>query len=522
MEGFIYVGSQESDDPQSGKMFRLFLVVEGQGVRLKLEGAVRADPQTGQLTTTFVNNPQLPFEELEVRLYGGSQAALANPASCGPKTSEIRVTSWSGKTVDSESSFDIDCSPGLGSFDPSFEAGTVTPTAGAFSPFALRIGKPDGQSDLDGLSMRLPQGLLANLKGNVGSQVGTVRAFAGSGSSPFMLSGRVFLEGAYGDAPFSLRAVVPAVAGPFNLGEVVVRQKVYVDPDDASVSVVSDALPTIVKGVPVRLQRLEVDVDKPGFVVNPTSCAAKKVEGTLGAVTGQSAAVTNRFQVGDCASLAFKPKLRMRLTGRKQTRTGGHPALRTVVSQAKGQANIGRAQVALPKSIALDAVNSYDPKLVCDYDQALKADCPTSTVIGKAAAQTPLLDRPLTGSVHLVQGIKFGKSGNRIRTTPALLVKLRGQVAIDLRAKTTVKNNRLVTTFAAVPDAPVSKFDLTINGGRKGILVVTRTVKSKLDLCTARQTASVQTDGHNGKTADYPVRVKTPCKTSARKTRRKR
>ena len=201
----------------------------------------------------------------------------------------------------------------------------------------------------------------------------------------------------------------------------------------------------------------------------------------------------------------------MRMAGKRQTRTGGHPALRAVLTQGSNQSNVARARVTLPKSIALDAQNSYDPKLVCDYDKSLKADCPQSSVIGKATAQTPLLDRPLTGNVHLVQGIKFGPSGNRIRTTPSLLVKLRGQVAIDLRARTTVKRNRLTTTFPAVPDARVSKFSMRIHGGNKGILVVTRTRRSKIDLCNAKQTANADIDGHNGNSARFAAGVKTPC-----------
>ena len=513
LEGGLYVRTQASDDPESGDLFRVGLVVENaeRGVLVKLGGNLIVDEDTGRMRAVFRDNPQMPVSDIEVSLKSGPRAPLATPVGCGLQTARAELTSWSGRSVDRAPGFPVDCTPGLGGFAPSFKAGATRAAAGSAAPFALGIVKPDGNAALNGLRMELPQGLLANLKGNVGSQIGSVKAYAGPGSSPFMLPGKVFLEGRYGDAPFSLRAVVPAKAGPFDLGEVVVRQRIYVDPEDAHVTVVSDPLPTIVKGVPVRLQRLDVDVDKEGFMVNPTSCVGKEIKATLSAAGGQSAPVTNRFRVSDCSELGFAPRVAMRVKGKRQLKTGGHPALRAVVTQANGQANIGRAQVTLPRSIVLDAVNSFDPKLVCDYDRALKADCPESSVIGRAVARTPLLNRPLAGGVHLVQGIKFGPTGNRIRTTPSLLVKLRGEVAIDLRAKTTVKDDRLVTTFANVPDAPVSKFSMTVAGGKKGILVVTRTRRAKIDLCKSRQIANVDTTGHNGKKAAFATRVKTPC-----------
>jgi hypothetical protein len=263
-----------------------------------------------------------------------------------------------------------------------------------------------------------------------------------------------------------------------------------------------------------------VTVDRPGFMLAPTSCAVKRIGSTVTSTGGLSASPSARFQVGECSALGFTPKLAMRATGAKQTRTGGHPGLRSVLTQGKGQAGIGKAAITLPKSIVLDPNNSTDPKLVCGYDQALKADCPASSIIGKATAVTPVLHKPLSGNVHLVQGIRFGPSGNRIRTTPSLLVKLRGDVAINLRAKTSVKNNRLVTTFPNVPDAPVSKFNLDINGGNKGILVVTRTAKAKLNLCNNKQITNIALAGHNGKNANYPTAIKTPCAKTAKKSKR--
>lgn len=541
VEGGVFIRSQNSMDPGSGEMFRLALVVKDveRGVNVKLPGSVKADPATGRLVTTFDENPQLPVERIELSLKGGPRAPLAMPSSCGVKTTEIELTSWAGHVVDSESSFTIPCPAGQ-RFAPDFDAGSVNPTGGAFSPFVVLIDRREGDQFLSGVRVDMPKGLVAKLKGvqlcpdqvagdgtpgvcPEGSRIGTATVGAGSGS-PFRLQGPVYLTGPYRGAPYGLSVQVAAKAGPFDLGMVKVRNALHVDPVTARVSVVSDALPQVVKGVPVRLRTIDVNVDRPRFAINPTSCSQKQIDATLTSVNGAVSKHSKRFQVGDCRSLAFKPKLAMRLSGRKQTRTGGHPGLKAVVSQKRGQANIARAKVTLPSSIALDAANSYDPKLVCDYDRALRADCPASSVIGRANAVTPLLNRPLAGDVHLVQGIKLGKRGNRIRTLPTLLVKLRGEVAIDLRAKTSTekKTNRLVTTFPTVPDAPVSKFAISINGGSKGILVVTRTAKRRLNLCTAKQIASVETDGHNGRRADFATTVKTPCATKPKRANAKR
>ena len=524
--GKLFVRSQASDDPASGEMFRLALVVDSEerGVRVKLAGRLVVDPVSGRITAVFANNPQVPVESIRLSLKSGPRAPLATPASCGQKTVEAELSSWSGKTRQLAPSFGVDCAPGLGGFDPSMAAGVVSPSGGAFSPFTAALSKPDGDADLTGLRMELPTGLLAKLKGNLGSQVGTVRTFAGPGTNPLLLPGKVFLEGAYGDAPYSLRVVVPAKAGPFDLGEVVVRQKVYVDRDTAQVSVVSDPFPTVVKGVPVRLQRVEVDVDKPGFIVNPTSCEATKIEATLSSAVGQSVPITNRFQVGDCANLSFTPKLALRLTGAKQTRTGRHPGVRATVRQpASGGAGIAQAKVTLPKSLALDPDNA---QALCEFDDGTRPDlenhCPKGSVIGKARAVSALLDRPLTGKVFFVKNVeKNPRTGALIRKLPMLVVALRGQIAINLQGKSsTSKDGRLVNTFAKVPDAPVTRFNLNIGGGTNGILAVTRTRRSKIDLCTSPRghRAQVDMDGHNAKQANFATRVKTPCAKTAKRT----
>jgi hypothetical protein len=344
-----------------------------------------------------------------------------------------------------------------------------------------------------------------------------------------MLPGTVTFEGAYGDAPYSLRVVVPAKAGPFDLGDVVVRQKVYVDPVTAEVSVVSDPVPTIVKGVPARMQRLDVTVDKPGFMINPTSCEAKEITGTLGSVAGQTAAVRSRFQVGECAKLPFKPKLAIRLIGRKQVTTGKHPGVRAQANQTGvGEAGIRKAVVRLPKSLALDPENA---QALCEFEDGTKPDlenhCPQGSIVGRARVSTPLLERDLVGNVYFVKNVrKDAKTGNTIRTLPMIMVALRGEIAINLKGESsTTKAGKLVNTFNNVPDAPITKFNLNIKGGKNGILAVTRTRKAKINVCASRQIVEADMNGQNGRVRDFNVRLKTPCtkrQTKAAKRKAKR
>jgi hypothetical protein len=540
-----------------GSLIALYIVAEGSGVRVKIPGRVDADPVTGRLTARFDNNPQLPFSHLRVRVDGGENASLATPTACGLYGNETEIASWSGATRDLTSSLVVDAGCGPRGFSPSFLAGSENPVAGGSSPFSLSIGREDRTEELSTIeSVKLPKGLLGYVSKvslcsdaaadagtcGEGSRIGHVQATAGPGGAPLAVPQQgkaptsVSLAGPYKGAPYSLSVVVPAQAGPFDLGRVVVRSPLHLDRRTAQLSTgidvsrvfdrngtvtqtISGAMPTIVEGIPLRIRDLRVIVDREGFTVNPTSCAPASVDAMLKSVTGQSAAVGSRFQVGECAALAFTPRLGMRLTGKGRTRTGAHPGLTASLRQSKGQANIAKARVTLPKSVVLDPNNSTDPALVCDYDKGLAADCPASSIVGEATARTPLLAKPLTGDVHLVQGIRFGPTGNRIRTTPSLLVKLRGEVEIDLRGQTTVRNNRLVTTFGQVPDAPVSRFDIKINGGAKGILVITRTRKAKINLCAkpSSHSAGVALNGQNGKRAGFATKVKTPCKTKAAK-----
>jgi len=301
------------------------------------------------------------------------------------------------------------------------------------------------------------------------------------------------------------------VAGPYDLGTVVIRQQLQINPSTAQATVVSDPFPTILQGIPLQIKSVSVTMNRPDFTVNPTSCDVMAVTGTPTSTGGMSAPESSRFQVGGCAALPFSPKLKMVLSGKGKTKSGDHPTLTSTLTQTGGQANISKVRVALPLNFALDPNNSQH---VCSYQiaQAVTtgpADCPASTLIGHATAITPLLSKPLTGPVYLVQGIRMSH-GVQIHTLPSLLIPLRGQIALDLRAQTSVSGGKLVTTFPTIPDAAVSKFTLTINGGKKGILVITGRGRN---ICTGPQITDATLTAQSGKATNPNIKMSTPCKT---------
>ncbi len=534
LEGSIYL--RQSSPPN----FRLLLAASGDGVNLKLAGDAIADPATGQVRTTFDQNPQLPFSELRLQFNGGPRAPLVNPPTCGTFLTGSLFAAWSSPftpdaALDSPLTIDQGCGQ-AGGFSPSLDAGVVNPVAGGSSAFTLTLSRESGQN-VSGLDVILPPGLLAKLAGvplcpdaqaaagdcGTASQIGHATVAVGPGSSPLYIPqpGKaptaVYLAGPYKGAPFSLVIKVPAQAGPFDLGTVTVRAALYIDPTDARVTVKSDPLPQILDGIPLEYRKINVTIDRAGFIQSPTSCNPMQVTADVngaplgGPVSvnsagagfttarGLSARVSNRFQVGGCQELGFSPRLEMRLSGRGRTRSGDHPALTATLTQGLGQAHLRSARVALPLSLALDPGNSQH---VCPYAVAQAVHggpvgCPADTVVGEARAVTPLLDHPLAGRVYLVQGVRFNRQHQAIRTLPSLLVALRGQIALDLRAQSAVDGaGRLVTTFGSIPDAAVSKFTLTINGGPRGILVITGTGES---ICTAAQTALVRLGAQSGK-----------------------
>lgn len=525
LDGHIYLRR-----PLPGNLFRIVLVADGFGVHLKIPGEVHADPVTGQLTATFANTPQVPFSKLTLDFDGGPHAALVNPASCGTYTTHAQLTPWSSsEAVPVDSSFTINQNCGReGNFQPGFTAGTANPRAGAHTPFHLRITRDSGPA-VSTVDTTLPLGALANIRdvprcaearaavGTCGpeSQVGRTTVAAGAGSDPVFLpqAGKaptaVYLAGPYKGAPFSLSIVVPAQAGPFDLGTVVVRAGLYVDPVTAQVTVKADPLPTILEGIPLNVRDIRVDIDRPGFTFNPTNCDPQAVTGTITSAAGQAVPVSSPFQVVDCDQLDLSPDLDLTLSGKGQTRDGKHPAVQATLTQPRGQSNLKKVEVTLPPSLALDPENSQSDSL-CEFVDGRKTipECPASSIVGSVVARTPILDQPLTGPVYFIKNVRIDrKSGRQIRTLPTLATVLRGEgVTLVLRATSSVNDDdQLVSTFDNIPDAPVSSFKLNINGGKKGILVI-----SDADICKSTQKLDQVTDGQNGETREDTVTIATP------------
>jgi hypothetical protein len=521
LKGSMYLGTQLSNDPRSGQMVRLFLVAEGSGVTIKLPGSVVVDPETGQLTASFKNNPQLPFSDLSVDFTGGPRAPLTTPAACGTYTTQAEVTSYAGgPPVKSASAFVIDENCDGGSrFTPSLEAGTTNPVGGKSSSFVLTVKREDGQQNLAAIGVTLPQGLLAKLAGvpvcgdaeaasgscAEASKIGSATVAAGDGSAPLWVPqpGKaptgVYLAGPHKGAPYSIVTKVPAQAGPFDLGTVVVRSALQVDPTTTQVSAVSDPLPQIVSGVPVSYRTVNLNIDRSQFMVNPTSCEPTQVTSSLRSAGGATASPSDRFQVADCGALAFGPKLALQMKGAlKRT---GHPALTATLTQPAGEnANIAATTVTLPKSFFIDQGHVDNP---CTRVQFNANACPPKSVLGTAVAYTPLLDKPLEGPVY------FRSNGGE-RQLPDLVADLNGQIHVTLvgfiDSKKVGKETSLVRTrFASVPDAPVSKFVLKLKGGKRGL------IQNSADLCRVRPKAEVRMAGQNGKTHDFKQPISVRC-----------
>ena len=527
--GRVYVGAPAGDDPASGKMYRLFLVAEGAGVSIRLAGALVPDAATGQVTATFADNPQLPFDDLRLTLQGGARAPLVTSGACGTGATRVALTGWNGAKATSDATMPVDqgCDR-AGRFEPTLSAGFTSAAAGTSSPFVFDLARPDGQQDVGRLDVALPAGVLAQV-GRVplcpdaaaatggcpaASQVGRATVASGAGSAPLTVpqAGRapsaVYLAGSYKGAPYSLAIVVPAQAGPYDLGTVVVRAALNVDPVDAHVTVSSDPLPTILKGVPLRLQRIHVAIDRPGFMVAPTSCAPLEAFGRVTSAAGRVAEVRSPLQMSGCPSLAFAPSLKLALSGKGQTGDGKHPALDATLKMPAGNANLRRVAVALPLALALDPDNAQSDSL-CEFAPGSRTlpECPEGSIVGTASATTPLLSAPLTGPVYFIKNVRTDpKSKRQIRTLPKLAIVLRGSgITLVLRATSSVVDEQLVATFDPIPDAPIDAFTLHLDGGKKGILVV-----SSADICSATQVAEQAATAQNGKVAQRSIALATP------------
>jgi hypothetical protein len=540
VKGAVYLARQ-GENP-FGSLLAIYLAVDDPktGIVVKLAGKVEPDPLTGQLRTTFSDNPQLPFEDFDLDFSGGPAATLTTPPTCGTYTTTSDFTPWSSpERADAfhSDAFSVTSAPGGGPCatsesqlpnSPSFEAGSAGTLAGSFAPFVMRLSRENGTQRFGSLDVTLPPGLSAKLAGvsecseaqiaqaqarskpgegaleqsspscPASSEIGTVTAGAGSGA-PLYVQGRAYLAGPYKGAPLSLAIITPAIAGPFDLGVVVVRAALNVDPQSAQVTVRSDPLPTILQGIPLDIRSVTVNADRPEFSLNPTSCEEMAVSGEEISTTGQAAPLRNRFQVGGCRGLGYSPKLSLSMKG--ATRRSGHPALKAVLTQPAGQANSRRVSVILPPTEFIDQAHISNP---CTRAQFSEGKCPPSSVLGSARVFTPLLEKPLEGPVY------FRSNGGE-RALPDVVADLRGQIHVvlvgfvDSVHRKGSESSRVRTTFAAVPDAPVSKAIFQLKGGKKGLLV------NSANICKVPNAAAVEMTAQSGRTNDTSQRIATGC-----------
>jgi hypothetical protein len=527
IEGGVYVLKPHPGDltPGGEGTFRFLVALESprNGVDFKLPATATADPRTGQLTIVFTETPQIPLTRITISLKKGPRAPLVTPVSCGTyeTTSELVPFSSPG-TPDAHPSarFEVESGPGdrpcpasARPFAPVLEgAGTVSDRAGAESPLTFKLSRPDGDQELDVLSIKLPPGLSAKLAGltrcsdhalaaaerrsgaaeqadpscPASSRIGTVVAGAGPGAEPFYARGTAYLAGPRGGAPFTFALITPALTGPFDLGNLVFRADASLDRDTAQLTIATDPLPRTLDGIPLRLRSLTVTLDRPGFIRNPTSCEPMAITGTSKAASGQSTPLAQLFQVGGCAVLPFKPRVSVRLSG--ALGRNGRPALRARIAAEPGQANISRAALTLPATELLDYDNL---RAVCARPRYFAGSgggkaCVRASRYGHVRLFTPLLDEPLEGPLYLRAS---GKSGE----LPDLVASLDGDIHLDLAARVTSARGLLRVVFDELPDVPVKKVVLRLDGGKRGLLVNTS------DLCPREARTAASFVAHNGK-----------------------
>lgn len=536
LPGYLYLGQ-----PLPGNRYRIFLTADGFNVHVKLAGFLRPDPRTGRLAVIFEDLPQTPFERFTLHIFGAERGALATPTHCGTYEVKTSFTPWDSVlgrqtslqhfTVDSGSG-GSPCPGPARPLGPSFAAGSASNSPGAHSPFSIELGRGDGDQFLSGLIVRPPRGFSANLNGipycpeaaiaeianplysglselttptcPASSQIGVVTAGAGPGTKPLYVRGKVYLAGPYKGAPLSLLVVIPAVSGPYDLGNVSVRAAIEVDPTTAQITTLSDPLPQIIEGIPLRTRSIQVNIDRDAFARTPTNCGAHSVTAEIAGSEGALAEPSVHYQVANCATLPFVPKLSLRLKG--GTKRNRFPALTASLAMRPGEANIASAVVALPHAEFLEQGHIGT---ICTLVQFAANQCPAASIYGTARAVTPILDQPLVGPVYL------RSSPNHV--LPDLVAALHGQVDFDLVGHVDAVKGGIRTSFESTPDVPVSRFVLSMQGGAKGLLVNSR------NLCSGRTPkATAHMTGQNGKRLKMQVPFEAGCKKAPGRIRSKR
>jgi hypothetical protein len=522
--GELYVAQQGTVD---GSLLGGYLVVDDSrtGVLIKLPGRFEVGGQAGvkglqpgQIRAVFENSPQFPFSDLKLKFFGGAHAALMTPQTCGSSSASTEIAGWNGAITEPASNAiatNTGCSPAN---IPAFAAGTVSSQAGAHTPFSLTLSRADGTQRFGAVSVTLPPGLLGTLKGigkcpnvNVeaaerlskpgdgaveqaspscpaGSELGTVTVTAGPGGEPVSVSGHEYLSGPYEGAPFSLDAITPAVAGPFDLGVVVVRQGLYINKTTGQPTVKSDPLPTMIEGVPLDLRSLTVNVTRSGFTFNPTNCSQTAVTGSVTSTEGSTVAVSSNFKAAGCSTLPFRPALSI-TTGPRATKADG-AGLKVKLTQKPGEANLHRLDFQFPKALPA-RLTTLQKACTASTFEANPAGCPKGAVIGYAKAVTPVLEQPVMGPMILVShgGAAF----------PDVEMVLQGEgITIVVDGKTDIKKGITYSKFETIPDAPISSFEATLPTGPNSIFTANLPAKANDRFCGQSLTMPSTLAGQNG------------------------
>jgi hypothetical protein len=511
LEGAAYLATQNTNP--FGSLVALYIEAYDpvSGIRAKATGEVQENPVTGQLYSVFDENPvlkgdpafandeaaqflpQTPFEDVELRFFGGDRAPLVTPAKCGAYTTTGTFTPWSGTaTTESASTFDIVSGPNGKPcanplpFNPTLTTGTTSIQAGGFTPFVMTMSREDGEQSLQGVTLKMPLGVSGTLstvklcgeaQANAGtcgpeSQIGETVVSVGVGGDPYTVTGgKVYITGPYKGAPFGLSIVNPAKAGPFNLGYVVVRAKLEVNEETAAISVTTDnegpyKIPTIIDGIPLQIKHVFVNINRPGFTFNATNCSPLKITGELLSTEGATQNLSVPYQATNCAVLAFKPQLEASTSGKTSRANGASFHVKLGYPAGPYDANIARVKVELPKALPsrLTTLQKACTAAVFDTNPAA---CPPASIVGQATAKTPVLPVPLSGPAYFVShgGEAF----------PSLVIVLQGYgVTVHIVGSTFIDKAGITSsTFKAVPDVPVGTFELTLPEGPFSALAAT-------------------------------------------------
>jgi hypothetical protein len=559
LTGNVYVGQQKNSNPESGEMYRIFVHAASAryGVDVRLIGQVVANRNSGQLTAVFDDPPkvgllrgphsdnlpnglpQVPFTNFRIDLDGGPRAVLSSPPTCGPNATTSQLTPWAaafdGRPPATPSSqFSLATLPGGAPcpktlaerpFAPGFSAQPKSSKAKTFTPFSTHITRPQGQQELKGLDIALPKGAtaklrgvpycpptaIANAEGRSGeaerknpscpekSRIGVATVQAGTGDAPLKIDGTAYLAGRHEGAPLSILVVTPAIAGPFDLGNVVVRVPLFLHAENARINPKTQAIPDVFGGTKLDIRSIFLNINRKNFTLNGTNCRQRATVGGIfggGADPANPAAhaaflVKDPFKATGCKRLKFRPKLKLRVFGKMQR--AKNPKLVAVLKARKRDANIARASVALPHALFLDQASLAT---VCTRVQFAADNCPKRSIYGRAKAWTPLLGKPLKGPVYL------RSSDNPL---PDMVAHLEGQVDIDLVGRIDSFQGGIRTTFDRVPDVPVTKFVMTLPGGKRGLLV------NSTNLCAEPVKAIIKLRGQNGRKANRKSTLRTPC-----------